>query len=65
MGNAGWRGWTGRKGESATDGKDMEGERKGRAGLVRIDWGEAVCKILLKELIEFGLCTLDFKRTIF
>ena len=51
-------------GAIVADGKDVEGKRKGRAGFVRIDWGEAVCKILLKELIEFGLCTLDFKRTI-
>lgn len=59
MGRMDWTGWT-----IVADGKDMEGERKGRAGFVRIDWGEAVCKIILKELIEFGLCTLDYKRTI-
>ncbi len=30
MKNAGWQGWTGQKGESATDGKDVEGEKEGR-----------------------------------
>lgn len=28
------------------DGKDMEGERKGRAVGVRINWGESVCRCL-------------------
>ena len=46
MENIGWRGWTGRKGESATGGKDVEGERKGRAVEVRINWGESVCRCL-------------------
>jgi hypothetical protein len=41
MGRMDWTGWA-----SVTDGKDMEGERKGRAGLVRINWGESVCRCL-------------------
>ena len=36
--------WAG--GAIVADGKDMEGERKGRAGLVRINWGESVCRCL-------------------
>ena len=28
-------------GAIVADGKDMEGERKGRAGFVRIDWGRS------------------------
>ena len=36
----------GEGGESATDGKDMEVERKGRAVGVRINWGESVCRCL-------------------
>ena len=42
MGNAGWRGWTGRKGESATDGKDMEEKICEKAGWLGLTWKTVV-----------------------
>jgi hypothetical protein len=33
-------------GAIVADGKDVEGERKGRAVGVRINWGESVCRCL-------------------
>ena len=38
MENVGWRGLTGRKEESATDGKDVEGEERVRGRMDRVDW---------------------------